>query len=204
MNYLKHYKKLVFRAFRSKRYKGDGIYYEGHHVKPRAFGGKRIVLLTAKEHFIAHFLLYKHFKKHGNKRQIIKMSNGFQAMTMSSKYNIERYTSRSFSIARKAMSDSMRGEGNPMYGMKRPDSAKKIGFGNNNIARSEDVQNKLKLAWSNKHIIVCPYCGIESKNKGNMSRHHFNHCKKNPDYIENVRLKETHAKISKTLTAGVK
>ena len=46
--------------------KGTGVYYEAHHIKPRCFGGEgdgrntkhpNIVLLTPKEHYIAHLLL---------------------------------------------------------------------------------------------------------------------------------------------------
>lgn len=200
MNYFKHYKKLVFRAFRSNRYKGDGNMYERHHVKPNALGGKRLVLLTAKEHFIAHFLLYKHFKKHGDKNQKIKCCEGFHAMTMSSKDNIKRYTSKSFAIARNAKAEAMKGEGNPMFGVKRPDAAERIGYGDDNVANKKEVKEKLKNAWKDKPMIECPHCDVKSKNKGNMTRHHFEYCKKNPLRIENTKLKETYLKISQTLT----
>ena len=42
------------------------IYSEIHHIIPRSFGGSdnqaNLVRLTAREHFIVHFLLYKHYK----------------------------------------------------------------------------------------------------------------------------------------------
>lgn len=180
MNYIKHYIKLTRRAFHSGRKRNDCIFYEGHHVKPNCLGGKRIVLLTPKEHYIAHFLLYKHFKKYGNKNSFIKMSRAFNAMTFSSDDNIKRYTSNTFSIARKAYAISVRGKNNPMYGQKRPEAAIKIGFGANNIANRPEVRDKLKQAWINKPLIQCPYCEISSKNKGNMTRHHFNNCKYKP------------------------
>ena len=51
------------------RVKGKGVYYEAHHIIPKCLGGigkvgqwkthPNIVLLTAKEHFIAHKLLVK-------------------------------------------------------------------------------------------------------------------------------------------------
>lgn len=118
MNYLKHYIKLVRNAKRKCRKRGDGNYYEGHHVKPKSLGGKHIVLLTAREHFIAHFLLYKHFRKHGNKNQHIKMSRAFKAMTFQSADNITRYTSKSFEYARIAFNESMKGENHPFFGKK--------------------------------------------------------------------------------------
>lgn len=114
MDYLRHYYKLVNNAFLSNRQKCEE--FEGHHVKPYSLGGKRIVLLTAKEHYIAHYLLYKHFNKYGNKDQKIKMARAFNAMTFSSTSNIQRYTSRSFAIARKAFRESIQGINHPFYG----------------------------------------------------------------------------------------
>jgi hypothetical protein len=200
MNYLKHYIKLVRKAKRFNRTRFDGGYYEAHHVKPNSLGGKRLVLLTAKEHYIAHFLLYKHYKKFGNSNQRIKMSEAFHAMTFSSSDNIERYNSKTFSIARKAKSEAMKGEGNPMYGLKRPECSKRIGKGVDNIANREDVKAKLRKAWANKPLIVCPHCDKSSKNKGNMTRHHFDHCKENPNRIINEKLEKTYLKISHSLS----
>jgi len=74
MNYLNIYNKLIEKAKSESRIwhyeKGsDGTYYERHHIIPRCMGGEgalwehkthsNIVLLTAKEHFIAHLLLHK-------------------------------------------------------------------------------------------------------------------------------------------------
>lgn len=116
MNYFKIYSSLVRRAFHSKRKRDDDNYYEGHHVKPDCFGGTRIVLLTAREHYIAHFLLYKHFKLYGNTNKRIKMARAWNAMTFSSSDNIERYTSRTFEYARIAFNESMKGDNHPNYG----------------------------------------------------------------------------------------
>ncbi len=51
------------------RAKGQGVYYEAHHIVPECLGGEgksyhwkthpNIVLLTAKEHFMAHYYLMK-------------------------------------------------------------------------------------------------------------------------------------------------
>jgi hypothetical protein len=62
MNYKWHYEKLC----RSRKYKPtidkDG-YYETHHILPKSLGGteddENLVRLTAREHFIAHLLLWK-------------------------------------------------------------------------------------------------------------------------------------------------
>ena len=66
MNYIKIYNKLIIKAKSESRKKSDGVYYEAHHIQPKSFGGKgdgrntihpNIVLLTPKEHYIAHLLL---------------------------------------------------------------------------------------------------------------------------------------------------
>lgn len=76
MDYNRIYKQLISKAKSEKRVKNNGIYYESHHIIPKCLSGdgrttqwrthNNIVLLTAKEHFIAHLLLceiYPHVVK---------------------------------------------------------------------------------------------------------------------------------------------
>ena len=67
MNYKKIYNLIIERAKSEGRIKSPNFYYESHHIIPKCLGGEgkttewrthpNIVLLTAKEHFIAHLLL---------------------------------------------------------------------------------------------------------------------------------------------------
>ena len=66
MNYREAYNRLMVKAKQEDRKKSSDVYYEAHHIKPKSFGGKgdcrntshpNIVLLTPKEHYIAHLLL---------------------------------------------------------------------------------------------------------------------------------------------------
>jgi hypothetical protein len=67
MDYQKIYNDLVDRARSLNRSKGQGLYLEAHHIIPKCLGGEghqvewkthpNIVLLTGREHFIAHLLL---------------------------------------------------------------------------------------------------------------------------------------------------
>lgn len=65
MNYRKLYMRIIFSAKQQERKKGQGIYYELHHILPKSLfplWAKRkdnLVLLTAKEHFFCHQLLTK-------------------------------------------------------------------------------------------------------------------------------------------------
>jgi len=71
MNYTRIYASIVLRAQseRTERLalKKQGKYFEDHHILPRSLGGKDLVsnmaLLTAREHFICHWLLVKIYPK---------------------------------------------------------------------------------------------------------------------------------------------
>jgi hypothetical protein len=63
MNYKWHYDNLIRTRKTLNRKKYEGIYYEDHHIIMKSMGGtndkNNKVLLTAKEHYIAHYLLWK-------------------------------------------------------------------------------------------------------------------------------------------------
>ena len=66
-----NYKKLYFTIIRNRRNNPlpADEYGENHHIKPKSFGveklddEKNLVRLSAREHFIVHFLLYKIYKQ---------------------------------------------------------------------------------------------------------------------------------------------
>lgn len=62
MNLSQLYHNLVEKAKLENRKRGE-VYYERHHIIPRSMGGNdlshNLVLLTAKEHFVAHHLLWR-------------------------------------------------------------------------------------------------------------------------------------------------
>lgn len=61
MDYKLHYDKLI--STRKNRALLPTAYYEKHHIIPKSLGGddsiQNTVMLTAKEHFLAHWLLYR-------------------------------------------------------------------------------------------------------------------------------------------------
>lgn len=61
--YSRIYYRLIDRACQEKRTKSDKTYYECHHIVPKSLGGtedkSNKVLLTSKEHIVAHHLLCK-------------------------------------------------------------------------------------------------------------------------------------------------
>ncbi len=114
MNYEKLYNKIVNNALNRKE---DPDYYETHHIRPRCIGGtddsSNLVKFTAREHFIAHWLLTKIYK---NTRYKVIMLKAFTAMNMVNDLQKREITSHRFEALRRAYIQSSTGEGNPMFG----------------------------------------------------------------------------------------
>lgn len=93
-------------------------YYEKHHIVPRCLGGSdfadNLVLLTAREHFIAHLLLVKSLP--GNSR-LVKAA---MMMSVCGSSTQRRTTNRVYEWLRKqhrdAMSESSKGSKNSQFG----------------------------------------------------------------------------------------
>ena len=98
MNYLKVYCNLIRKA--ENRTPPEG-YTEKHHTFPVSIYGKnnRIVILTSKEHYIAHILLEKIFiKRNGlNHRKSKKMISAHINMKGKNRY----FNSRLYDCSRK-------------------------------------------------------------------------------------------------------
>lgn len=88
MDYQKHYNLLIQTRQKENRIKGQGIYYESHHIIPKGLGGSNnkdnLVLLTPREHFIAHWLLYRIYKNKAT-------ASAFYRMCHNGNKNMKRY-----------------------------------------------------------------------------------------------------------------
>jgi hypothetical protein len=90
MNYKRQYDNIISRALLENRKRGE-FYYEMHHIVPKCLGGlnnkENLVLLTAKEHYVCHHLLYK---LHPHHRGIVysfwRMSNRLHIKITSTVY----------------------------------------------------------------------------------------------------------------------
>ena len=137
MNYKKIHDQII-----SKRQSEEFIGYgEKHHIIPKSMGGNdsksNLVRLTAREHFIIHWLLKKIYE---NKQ----MTYAFFAMTKMGNKSQKRYSSKSFQYAREAMSKYLSttrsGHNHPMFGL---NGNKNPNFGSK---RSNEVRVKLSEA----------------------------------------------------------
>jgi hypothetical protein len=103
MNYTIYYNDIINNARIRQKYTG---YIERHHIIPKSIGGldtsDNIVELTAKEHYIAHHLLYHVYKNHKNTSFSIKMSMAWLCMCAfhSTTHNRFKVTARAYNKAK--------------------------------------------------------------------------------------------------------
>ena len=126
--YTKWYNQIVDRA----RNRTIEIYSESHHITPRSLGGtdndENLVKLTAREHFICHWLLVKMTTGEDH----YKMLNALRMMR-AEKHGQQRYetliTSRVYESIKteyaKLQSVLRSGSGNGFYGKNHSDEAKR-------------------------------------------------------------------------------
>lgn len=155
-------------------------YFEKHHVVPKSLGGSNskdnIVKLTAREHFICHWLLIKMVENTKHKYQ---MWNAFSCMLYRSNSNQNRYkiNSKVFDNIKKEgakiKSQKFSGKNNPMYG--------KRGELNPNYKREWSDEHRKNASESHTGVVRT----AESKAKQSQS---MRGKKQTPEHIEKRKL----------------
>jgi len=152
MNYQKIYENLINNAKSQNRVKlkkdnPDYVYYEKHHILPRCAHGDEhkdnLVLLTAKEHFLAHKLLIKIYPEiRGLRLAIHRMMHGIQKEHLI-------LSSRDYELSK----ELFRGKYNPRFGKKQSKETKlKIGNANKIALMGNKLseETKKKISEGNK------------------------------------------------------
>ena len=142
MNYQRIYDQLISRG--QQRTLVEGAYYESHHIQPTSLGGsddpENLVMLTGREHFIAHWLLYKINQVPENAfawHMMAQPGNGLHAGRARSRHY--EYARRAFAKHigdvhrgkkltkdhRRKLSESKRGPKNYMFGKKHTEERKR-------------------------------------------------------------------------------
>jgi hypothetical protein len=150
--YTKWYNQIINRA-RNRIIDG---YTESHHIIPESLGGpdtpENLVELTAREHFICHWLLVKmtigedHWKMVNALRMMRAEKSGQQRYKTKITARVYESLKKEYSILQ---SEKKRGENNPMYGDKfyRSEEGKqrqrKAILGDNNGAKQETAREKI-------------------------------------------------------------
>ena len=205
MNYLKIYCNLIRKA--ENRTPPEG-YIEKHHIFPISIFRKndRIVVLTAREHYIAHALLEKiYIKRYGKiDDRTKKMIYAFWAMNNQRK-NKRYFSSHLYEKSKQRFIDilgeSQKGKNNSMYG--------KIGeecpfYGQHHTEESKQkMSKKLKEKWKNqKHPWIGRKHSEETKAKISASNRNISEetrAKMSEAQKGKVISKETKAKISASM-----
>lgn len=147
-------------------------YYEKHHIVPKSLGGQNkkdnLVLLTYREHIIAHKLLIRIY----NRNQ--KMIYAYYSMIRSSKREKTfvdiNVSSKELEAIRIQSVEYLReintGEKNPMYGKKISEDHKKKISEANKYKRSEETKQKMREAQLGKKANMESRVKMSNSHKG--------------------------------------
>lgn len=177
MNYKKIYESLISNSI-SRDDITDTCYTERHHIIPTCIGGSNnkdnITILTAREHFMAHWLLYKIHKS-----QLLS----FAWQSMCGNHNGKRYNSHSFKYAREAwaknISDLNRGKKfSEESKLKMSNSAKgRAPWNKGLVMKKKETEMQEAYRKDPKKCLACSnfisfrmrnrnkYCSMECRNK---------------------------------------
>lgn len=172
------------------RVKTSCDYYEQHHILPRSLGGSdeksNLVMLTAREHYIAHLLLYRMYKTEGGEN-LRKMAFALISMLSTKTTTLRRFSARSYSIMREAaMYSSLGRKIQDTTNYKKPKSQQhKQAIRQARLTsprRSQETRDKLRKAalsqnkfMDNYTLSRCPHCNKEGQATA-MKRWHFTNC----------------------------
>jgi hypothetical protein len=149
MNYNIIYSKFIeSRPIRNKEH-GKGL--EIHHILPRSLGGTNdtanLITLTAKEHWIAHRLLYKMQTEGKAKRDM-----AFALVSMTGNSFKDQMTSRHYALIKKVNSEaSLKQWQDPEYREKQLGSNKRSKT-SLEMWRNPDYRAKIKATWDKKRL----------------------------------------------------
>lgn len=174
------YKRIYNEIINSRRNNPPEGYGENHHVIPSSFGGSddasNIVRLTAREHFLCHWLLVRMYP---TGRLSYKAIKAFGSMVWRHSENQERHrcTARVYERLKKQYSDMMtksqKGDSNSQHGTMWITD----GIQAKKIKKSVDI---IPEGWYNGRTIrKCVICSEPVKNKnGSYCQEHRYHKKK--------------------------
>lgn len=139
-----------------RRHLCDSIYVEKHHILPKSMGGDNskdnLVPLTAREHFICHWLLTKMVHDPLQKR---KMCHALGRFVQSSPLQKRLISSRQYQIARQSISKARKGKKHSEESKRKMSKAR----------RGRPSPNKGRKGWFNQSEEAKNRIGLSSRGK---------------------------------------
>lgn len=118
------YLRLMYARQALVRKKGMGQPFERHHILPKSLGGtnekSNLVLLTPREHFLAHLLLVRFTQG----REKARMAYALQLMTANNPNQRRYFTSHHYEVAKKAVHAACSGPNHPSFGSRKSSTEK--------------------------------------------------------------------------------
>lgn len=183
-----HYYNRYIKFIESRKNRSINQDFEKHHILPKSLGGSdeisNIIKLTYREHFIAHWLLWKAYQND-------KMTHAFWYMTQRKMHRLSSKIYESLKLSRleilkgntnasgkrstetklKMSLAQLNTSNHATRGKKRPDHSL------NMLGKNNPMFGTISPMRDKKHkIVICPNCG-KSGGGGAMSRFHFDKCK---------------------------
>lgn len=150
MDYRKHYNKLIEKG-KNRMLEGD-VYVEKHHIIPKSEGGAdtedNLISLTAREHFVAHWLLHREDVSNPKRAFAFwRMCNG-QGRVLTENWFVP--SSRAYEEGRaswkKAISNTLKGK------KKTKEHIAKVAKANTGKKRTEAAKLKMSKAAKNRPV----------------------------------------------------
>jgi hypothetical protein len=191
MNFSNVYNSIIENAKCQQRTKSQGTYYESHHIVPKSLGDSdtpdNLVLLTAKEHFVAHHLLTK---IHPDSSKLLLAYFGMCKWKSSTNNRNYTVTSRTYEKIKNELygtNGKLIGEKHFSHGRKHTEEAKKKMSNsvkesyrkgtrkkhNRSIPHTEETKKKMSIAKKGKYMgadnSFSKKCSINGKVYGSAS-----------------------------------
>lgn len=198
----------IVNAAKARTLQAD-IYTEKHHIIPKSLGGDNfadnLVILTAREHFICHWLLTK-MTSDTNRQKMAYALHAMCHLRPSERYINARiyelnkkecaalrsvarkgvlvgeknynYGKKWSESQRKRMSESRKGVPNGRAGTKHSQSSKEKMRESANARWTAEERAKFSaVKLANKIVMSCQHCLKENIDKANFTRWHGDNCK---------------------------
>lgn len=134
MDYQRVYDQIVQRAKTNSRVRSGEVYYESHHILPKCMGGTdeedNLVLLTAREHFICHWLLVRLYPNN------YKLMHAFWMMCNTEGKGQSRYTPSSITYQEAKEHKSKLGHSE--------ETKKLIGYYSSQRVHTQDAKDRIR------------------------------------------------------------